>query len=598
MALKTLQDLRQHVQWAIDLEHFTLPPYLCALYSIKAGTNTEATHVILSVFMEEMLHLTLAANLLNAIGGEPKIDTPAIMPTYPAYFPHSDQAFQVPLLKFSPEAIDVFLQIERPAESSGTGQDDVYSTLGEFYTALEAGLIRLCEELGEATVFCGDRSRQITDAMYYGGSGRIVEVYDLASALVALQEIIDQGEGLAHESIWDGDTDMFHPERNEVGHYFRYNQLAQGRRYQEGDTAQSGPTGEAVVVDWDAVYNMKPNPRSADYPEGSAIRVQLDEFNHAYCGALHLLEETFNGSPNLLRVATGAMYGLRELAIGLMQLPTGDGDTTVGPSFEYIAPALRHLAGASSKKITVVPNGPYLVYGDVPLVRKQKVITEAGVSLTWRKTETLAAEETYALCRCGRSNAKPFCDGTHAMIRFDGREGADTGLNADRAKVVPGSATSDTVPAAAGSGLVVKKDSALCMGSGFCAARMQKIPDLMAEATDSDMRSRIIGMIDRCPSGAYTYAAEVGGPDIEPDLPVAIAVTAASGLSAGPLWVTGGIPVHRADGQPFETRNRVTLCRCGGSKTKPFCDGSHTALKFRDEVDLAARGLLPPVPTA
>jgi len=597
MKIKTLQDLREHMQWAVDFEHATLPPYLSALYSIKPGKNIESVEVILSVFMEEMLHLTLAANVLNAIGGVPKLDRPDFIPKYPAYFPHSDNAYQVHLMKFSPETLDTFLKIERPVEPTDNLVDEeVFRTQGEFYAAIEESLKRLCTELGEAEVFCGDPARQVTNAVYYGGSGRIIEVRDLASALAAMEEIIDQGEGLAHQSIFDGDADMFHPDHGQVAHYFRYKQILHGRRYQPGDTPQSGPTGDAFDVDWDAVYNMKPNPRSDDYPEGSEIRARLDEFNHAYSGCLHLLEETFNGNPQLLRVATGEMYGLKDLAIRLMQLPSGDGDTTVGPSFEYIPPEQRHLAAANLPKITIVPDGPYLVYGDVPLVRKQKVVTEVGVSLTWRKTETLVAEEIYALCRCGRSKAKPFCDGTHARIQWDGTENADTGLNAERTKVVPGSSSSDSGSTTAGSGLVVKKDSALCMGSGFCAARMQKIPDLMAEATDSDMRSRIIAMIDRCPSGAYTYSAEVGGPDIEPDLPMAIAVTAASGVNAGPLWVTGGIPVHRSDGKPFETRNRVTLCRCGGSKTKPLCDGSHTPLKFRDEVDLAARGLLPSPP--
>ncbi len=85
-------------------------------------------------------------------------------------------------------------------------------------------------------------------------------------------------------------------------------------------------------------------------------------------------------------------------------------------------------------------------------------------------------------------------------------------------------------------------------------------------------------MIERCPSGALTYAMEAGQADIEPDLPQQIAVVteiASDGPIAGPLWVTGGIPIERADGQPFETRNRVTLCCCGKSKIKPLCDGTH-----------------------
>jgi len=73
-----------------------------------------------------------------------------------------------------------------------------------------------------------------------------------------------------------------------------------------------------------------------------------------------------------------------------------------------------------------------------------------------------------------------------------------------------------------------------------------------------------------------------GGEDVEPDLPVAIAVTTEEDALASALWVTGEIPVERSDGQPFETRNRVTLCRCGHSKIKPLCDGTHREIAFRE----------------
>ncbi len=92
------------------------------------------------------------------------------------------------------------------------------------------------------------------------------------------------------------------------------------------------------------------------------------------------------------------------------------------------------------------------------------------------------------------------------------------------------------------------------------------------------MRSLVIAMVERCPSGSLTYRIEAAGPDIEPDLPQQIAVTTeitADGPIAGPLWLTGGIPVERSDGRPFETRNRVTLCNCGRSSNKPLCDGTH-----------------------
>ena len=570
MAINDIESLREHLQWSIEIEHGTLPPYLCALYSIEEGSNAEAVEVIHSVFMEEMLHLTLAANILNAVGGSPTLDAPGFMPTYPTYLPHSDQAFQVPLTKFSKQAIETFLKIERPSEHDGLPEDDSFETIGQFYEAIEEALVRLCDELGEEGVFSGDPASQITDELHYGGDGGIIAVTDLASALAALGEIVEQGEGLQHEEVWDGDRSMFHPEREEVAHYFRFNEILAGRRHRPDDTPRSGPTGEPFTVDWDAVHDMRANPRSEDYPEGSEIRARMEEFNHSYSAVLHLLHECFNGSPRLLAVATGAMYGLKHDAVALMRLPSGDGETTVGPSFEYVPPQRRHLAASGARKIVVVRDGPYLVYGDVPLVRKKKVVSDAGHSLTWAKTEVIETEETYAICRCGRSGSKPFCDGTHARVGFDGAETADPSLIADRQRILDGT------------GIVVKRDGSLCMHAGFCIGRLRRIPEMVPDTGDSDVRTQVIGMIDRCPSGSYAYALESDGEDIEPDLPVSIAVSAEEGALAGALWVTGGIPIERSDGKLFEARNRVTLCRCGQSKSKPLCDGTHREIAFTE----------------
>ncbi len=219
------------------------------------------------------------------------------------------------------------------------------------------------------------------------------------------------------------------------------------------------------------------------------------------------------------------------------------------------------------RKITIETNGPLIVQGNVPLVRKTQVVSEYGEPLTWKKDETLQTSGEYRLCRCGQSNDKPFCDGTHMEIDFDGTETADPGLLAQRQVTLPG-----------GTHIVVKRDYSVCMESGFCGTRQANLEQMVPQTADTNVRSQVIAMIERCPSGSYTYALEPGEPEIEPDLPQQIAVTTemtAAGPIAGPLWVTGNLPVERSDGKPFETRNRVTLCSCGKSKIKPLCDGAH-----------------------
>jgi len=227
------------------------------------------------------------------------------------------------------------------------------------------------------------------------------------------------------------------------------------------------------------------------------------------------------------------------------------------------------MADGREKKIVVQEDGPYQVLGGLALVRKTQVVSEYGEPLTWKKEQPIRTAETYELCRCGQSSTKPFCDGAHFQVGFDGAETADTGATVDRQRPIPG-----------GVGIVVKRDDSLCMEAGFCGCQQTNVDKLVAETGDTLARSNVIAMIERCPSGAYTYALEAGGPDIEPDLPQQIATTTeitADGPIAGPLWVTGYIPVERADGKPFETRNRVTLCNCGLSKNKPLCDGAHRA---------------------
>jgi hypothetical protein len=156
-----------------------------------------------------------------------------------------------------------------------------------------------------------------------------------------LDEIVVQGEGTRGTEVWDGDQDMWHPERDAVGHYFRFQELKLGRRYRRGDTAASGPSGDVISVDWDGVRPMQPNPRTAAHALGSRIRKAQDEFNLTYCTILELLDQTFDGNPPILGPAVGAMFRLKDQAKALMRIPTEDGLATAGPTFEYVAPADR-----------------------------------------------------------------------------------------------------------------------------------------------------------------------------------------------------------------------------------------------------------------
>ncbi len=220
-----------------------------------------------------------------------------------------------------------------------------------------------------------------------------------------------------------------------------------------------------------------------------------------------------------------------------------------------------------SVRITVGANGPYQVDGAPKLVRRTIVRSEHGESITWRTTAQLDSDATMWLCRCGSSRNKPFCDGSHNRIGFDGTETAPGDTYADRSRQYP-------TP-----GMVIHDDRSLCAHAGFCGNRVTNVWKMAkAEATeDSVVRAQAMAMIDRCPSGALSYSLTGDADVIEQELATEVAVVA-----DGPLFVTGGIPIDRSDGQRIEARNRVVLCRCGQSINKPLCDGSHAKAGFAD----------------
>ena len=135
-----LDSLKAHLQVAVELEMTTLPPYLCALYSIPDGTNVEAAGLIRSVMMEEMLHIILAANVLNAIGGSPVLAKKVVAPEYPTVLPQSDGAFSISLQPFSRAAIADFMRVELPTPAGIQPKAEGYDTIvGEKGVTLSGG---------------------------------------------------------------------------------------------------------------------------------------------------------------------------------------------------------------------------------------------------------------------------------------------------------------------------------------------------------------------------------------------------------------------------------------------------------------------------
>jgi CDGSH-type Zn-finger protein len=215
---------------------------------------------------------------------------------------------------------------------------------------------------------------------------------------------------------------------------------------------------------------------------------------------------------------------------------------------------------AENAKIRVTDDGPYLVTGGVPLVRMIIENDSHGDPCLWREVERYPQRERYALCRCGKSRATPYCDGAHTMQRFNGAE------TASRERYL------ENVKEYVGPELKLTDKPELCVGAGFCV-RDAGIWNLTVHSDRPRFREIAIEEAADCPSGRLVVWDTRGNP-IEPAYEPSIVITQHEDGTPGALWIRGEIAIESADGVLYETRNRVTLCRCGESRNKPLCDGS------------------------
>ncbi|MET8565111.1 ferritin-like protein [Streptomyces flaveolus] len=366
--IQTIEKLYEYLYKGLQLEHATLPPYLTALYSLHPERNSDARHVIRVVAVEEMLHLTLVANVMNAVGGKPDLTKRNFLPDYPTYLPCGPDYFKVHLRPFSREALDTFLKIEKPAEAP-TEEDRIvpmdwaalgltsngappppeklaeledsgnifglvpgdptkrFASIGEFYEEIIRGINHLEDQARQAgkTIFTGDPARQVTPEYFYSGGGDVIVVTGRDSAVAALTLVAEQGEGL-YGGIYDS--------QDELAHYYRFQQLEKGCYYQKGDEPGE-PSGPKLHVDWGAVYPVKPDIKLADLTEDPHILAAAEEFNQFYATFLTSINLAYNGQPDLLLKAVWEMFRIRDSMNRLVRNPlTGHPGKNAGPTFE------------------------------------------------------------------------------------------------------------------------------------------------------------------------------------------------------------------------------------------------------------------------
>lgn len=346
-AAATVEDLYPLVQKAIELEHATIPPYLCGYFTLKIGSNEDAGQIIRSVVIEEMLHFSLASNLLLALGGAPQIDTPDFVPKYPGELPFKiGDHLEVHLRKCSIAQVqDVFMAIEKPdvvidIPTATAGRmnlaaidvPDEFATIGLFYEFL-AQKIR---EIDASTPITWHTDKQNVASQWFTDPDEMFLIDSTDAAVKAIGVIVDQGEG-THTDPFDTD--------GVPAHYYRFEEIVRGRRLipKPGAVPPYEFGGLPVYLDAEQIWDMDDDPAIAKYAAGTVSHRMATQFSYSYTRALNALHLAFNGEKAQIDHAMGVMYELRLLAQQVLATPavyadgsSNDAGKGTGLSFEYV----------------------------------------------------------------------------------------------------------------------------------------------------------------------------------------------------------------------------------------------------------------------
>jgi hypothetical protein len=329
-----LASLQSALQKAIELEHATIPPYLTAYYTLR-GTSAggaAARQILHSIVIEEMLHMHLACNILNAIGGAPVINAPGFIPNYPGPLPMGiggADGLVVGIKRYSKATVqNTFMEIEEPenpihipVKPALEAIAPSFETIGQFYTAIGNEITRLNKD---NNIFTGDPGRQVPGATI---------VKDVDSALAAIATIVTQGEGTP-TSPADSPT--------EYAHYYRFEELFKGMRIVVDPSSPIGysfdPNQKIVVDDTADVTQMADNPRTVDMSSNWRAGQLANECDAIYTKLLNALHIGFNGQPDWIdRNAVSVMFEFKNCIEELLQQQLASG-FYAGPRFLYAGP--------------------------------------------------------------------------------------------------------------------------------------------------------------------------------------------------------------------------------------------------------------------
>jgi CDGSH-type Zn-finger protein/uncharacterized Fe-S cluster protein YjdI len=544
---------------AAEFEHAVMCTYLYAMWSLKREEAEGVTKAELAaierwrlllrqIAREEMLHLCLVNNMLTALGSAPHLWKPAF-PVRPGRFP-ADVVMK--LMPFSAAALDHFLYIERPegvAIADGKGFEHAhyhraaradllspaaqdYVSQGHLYHGIINGFVRLCGTCGEKKVFVGHADAQVGPAEF--GLPGLFKVTNLETARRAIEEIVTQGEGA--------------PAHSETSHYAKFAQIktelsalqAARPAFQPARKVAANPTlGEA-------------SPDLTSIADETAAKV-VDLGNAIYGLMMRTLAQVFSPAPLPAELRTGLAIGSTELMYALQtvgeaatRLPAGGG-TTAGLTFTLPRSAGQLVQSCASQILS----------------ERTNELAAAATALERHAPLGGVGERIAKLAKRFDTLHERYEDHIAITVEATARISAFP-VYADRPGDPNVAHTKD---------ITVRFDTKRCIHARHCVLEAPKVfrantPGtwIHPEATTLD---HVIRTAHNCPSGAITYERHDGGPqERAPDVNVVRI------RENGPYAVNAAIALDDA------ALTRATLCRCGQSKNKPFCDNSHIAAKF------------------
>jgi CDGSH-type Zn-finger protein/uncharacterized Fe-S cluster protein YjdI len=592
----TREALVHQLYEAAELEHNLMCTYLYAAFSLRSGTEeglsaveADATarwrRAILKVAVEEMGHLTAVWNITAALGGSPRFGR-MNFPLDPGGLPAN---VVVRLAPFGEAVLQHFIYLERPtcsAEPDGAGFDPDfkftrgdprprvtpmpidYETVGAFYECLSRDLATFVARVGEKEAFCGDRNLQISrkEIDFQGCDPVICSI----TALRAFDAIISQGEGAAQE--------------NEDSHYQRFIAIREELKTLKAANPDFEPAYPAAV---NPVLRRPVRAGARVWLENEETAATVDVANSAYMLMLRLISHSYllprphPGKALCVDLALGLMRAVTPLAERAARLPAGPSNPKCngGMSFTALRDAAPLPPGISAGKFFLERLHELLAgaqalaaNGDARVAQSLKILTE----LAHRAERYANLEKDSPVLGAPAPAATPVTATPIAAAPTAAAPSSTEGAGGiEPGNVAPTPRTVDGVDYIEGRDLTLIYEGRKCIHSRFCVTLGPKVfianvkgPWINPDAISTEALTEIAHL---CVSGAIRYQRKDGHADETPP-----AVNLISVREGGPYAIRADI---RLDGVPAASY-RYTLCRCGASKNKPFCDGSHHDVNF------------------